>query len=445
MAQDHSRRSPGLGRLYLVPIMMSPQVTAAIIAASIGLLTLIGTVITQIIGFRSTKANTASQIEATHDDTADTLGQQREQLDKTLKAQRDQLDRTLKAQRDQLDTTLIEQRKQLDRTLAEQRTRTLNERFATAAEQLGSDKPAVRLAGVYAMAGLADDWEESQQTCVDVLCAYLRMPYEPDPGQDAPEPERLAFRADREVRHTVIRVITAHLKGDAAVSWQGLNFDFTGVVFDGGDFSDAEFSVGTVRFDGARFSDGQVRFSRAEFSGGRVSFHGARFSGSLVRFAGVRFSGSTVDFSDAEFSRGQVMFDGATFSDGRVHFSNAEFSGSTVDFNDAQFGGSSVDFLFARFSGGTVDFGGAEFAAGTVDFIVAEFSGGRVDFSMAQFSGGTVDFTDPGDWSFPPAFPRKGTPPPGVKLPSEGRSIPGLAAVRRRRASPGRRRRPGGT
>ena len=32
---------------------------------------------------------------------------------------------------------LEEQRKQLDRTLAEQRTRTLNERFATAAGQLG--------------------------------------------------------------------------------------------------------------------------------------------------------------------------------------------------------------------------------------------------------------------------------------------------------------------
>ena len=87
-----------------------------------------------------------------------------------------------------------EQRKQLDRTLAEQRTRTLNERFATAAGQLGSDKPpAVRLAGVYAMAGLADDWPENRQTCVDVLCAYLRMPYEPDPGDEAPGPERLAL------------------------------------------------------------------------------------------------------------------------------------------------------------------------------------------------------------------------------------------------------------
>src|SRR5215475_13418560 len=65
---------------------------------------------------------------------------------------------------------LAEQRHELDRTL--------NERFATAAGQLGDDKrPAVRLAGVYAMAGLADDWPENRQTCVDILCAYLRLPY----------------------------------------------------------------------------------------------------------------------------------------------------------------------------------------------------------------------------------------------------------------------------
>jgi hypothetical protein len=112
------------------------------------------------------------------------------------------------------------------------------------------------------MAGLADDWEEKRQTCVDVLCAYLRMPYESDPGPDASDQQRLAFEAAREVRHTVIRVITAHLQEQAAVSWQGLNFDFTGVVFDGGDFAGAQFSGGTVWFRSARFSGG-VSFTGA--------------------------------------------------------------------------------------------------------------------------------------------------------------------------------------
>ena len=38
------------------------------------------------------------------------------------------------------------------------------------------------------MAGLADDWPENRQTCVDVLCAYLRLPYDPDPGTALPRP-----------------------------------------------------------------------------------------------------------------------------------------------------------------------------------------------------------------------------------------------------------------
>ena len=65
------------------------------------------------------------------------------------------------------------------------RTRVFNERFTAIAAQLGDAQPAVRLAGVHAMAGLADDWKQNRQTCVDVLCAYLRLPYDPDPGDDA--------------------------------------------------------------------------------------------------------------------------------------------------------------------------------------------------------------------------------------------------------------------
>jgi len=374
---------------------MNPQVVAATIAASVSVLTLIGTLAAQYLGRRATS-------------------------------------------------------RQLDRTLAEQRTRTLNERFATAAEQLGSDKPAVRLAGVYAMAGLADDWEEDRRTCVDVLCAYLRMPYEPDPGQDAGEPERLAFRASREVRHTVIRVIAAHLKDGAAVSWQGLNFDFTGVVFDGGDFSEAEFSGGTVDFSHAEFSGGEVHFddakfsgsvvdfddakftgsevpfSFAEFSGGTVDFSGANFSGGEVHFDGANFSGGEVDFDGANFSGGEVDFDGANFSGGEVHFDDAKFTGSEVHFTLAKFSGSkvhfghaplSVDSRGAEFSGGEVRFTFAKFTGGEVGFSRAKFTGGEVDFSSAKFTGGTVDFSRPGDWSFPPAFPWTDTPPPGVKLP----------------------------
>ena len=73
-------------------------------------------------------------------------------------------------------------------------TGVFNERFTAITAQLGHDQPALRLAGVHAMAGLADDWPENRQTCVDALCAYLRMPYERDPGQDAPAPNGLPSR-----------------------------------------------------------------------------------------------------------------------------------------------------------------------------------------------------------------------------------------------------------
>lgn len=124
---------------------MSPEVTAAIIAGSVSVFTLIVTLAAQYFSRRVTSRDTK-------DASNQQLTEQREQLDRSFEEQRKRLDRTLEAQSDQLD-----------RTLTEQRTRTLNERFATAAEQLGSDKPAVRLAGVYAMAGLADDWGENQE------------------------------------------------------------------------------------------------------------------------------------------------------------------------------------------------------------------------------------------------------------------------------------------
>jgi uncharacterized protein YjbI with pentapeptide repeats len=339
---------------------MDPTVVAAWIAAGVSFLTLIGTLVAQYLGFRATSRD----------------------AEKTAEEQRKQLDRTLAEQRDQLDKTLKAQSEQLNRTLVEQRTRTLNERFATVSDQLGSDKPPeVRLAGVYAMAGLADDWEENRQVCVNVLCAYLRMPYEPDPGEDSPASERLAFRSSREVRHTVIRVITAHLKDGAPVSWQGLNFDFTGVVFDGGDFSGACFSGGTVSFRSAQFSSGLVDFTFARFSGGKVDFQGAEFSGGIA------------------------LFDYARFSGGMVRFSGVRFSGGTVAFSQARFSGGWVEFMAARFSGGTISFG------------AAQFSGGTINFGLAQFSGGTVDFSYAGNWSSPPKFPWTDTPPPGVKLP----------------------------
>ncbi|MEV1060114.1 hypothetical protein AB0I92_22920 [Micromonospora chalcea] len=266
--------------------------------------------------------------------------------------------------------------------------RLFNERFTKASEQLGSEKAAVRLAGVYAMAGLADDWREGRQTCIDVLCAYLRMPYTPPsdtsnaalarannqvPNVDV-DAGRTA-REEREVRHTVIRLISRHLRlaEDDATSWSGYDFDFTGAVFDGGNFSDARFAGGQVSFVGALFAVGEMSFVEAVFAGGRVSFDRAMFAGAGVDFGGARFSGARVSFVGAVFSGGAVSFDTAEFARGRVHFVRAEFSGGAVSFDGTEF------------SGGSVHFAGAEFRGAAVSFYNSMFRGGRVSFQRAAF------------------------------------------------------------
>lgn len=221
-------------------------------------------------------------------------------------------------------------------------TKLFNERFGNAADQLSSDKLPARLAGVYAMAGLADDWPAGQQTCIDVLCAYLRMPYTPPSSED-----ESAAHEERLVRHTIIWLITSHLIPDARVSWQGRTFDFTGAVFDGGTFDGAVFSGGEVSFRNARFV-GDVRFFGTVFSGGRVTFQGAEFLSGEVTFVNARFAGADVSFDIADFRGANVSFGRRSLSDGTV------FSGGVVSFHGAKFTSGKVSFVGAAFKGGQV-------------------------------------------------------------------------------------------
>ncbi|GIG57419.1 hypothetical protein Lfu02_17910 [Longispora fulva] len=249
--------------------------------------------------------------------------------------------------------------------------RLFNERFAKASEQLGSDKAAVRLSGVYAMAGLADDWPAGRQTCVDVLCAYIRMPYATPLDDDHPdgEDDRAAWvkqqhwaRGERQVRHTVIRVIAEHLRERARVSWRGHDFDFTEAVFDGGELH------------------------RVVFAAGRVSFRGARFVAGRTTFVGSRFDGANVDFTGATVSGGKVAMNDAVFAAGRVAFPTADFSGGVLHFGKAVFDGAEVIFNGATFGAGEVNFDGAEFRSGVVRFERAVFAT-PLDLGAATVTG----------------------------------------------------------
>ncbi|MFE5688219.1 pentapeptide repeat-containing protein [Streptomyces sp. NPDC056512] len=289
-------------------------------------------------------------------------------------------------------------------------TRLHTERFTTAVSQLGEESAAVRLGGVHALAGLANDapTRELRQTCIDVLCAYIRLPYtaEADLPQDDAD-ARHAYLSLREVRRTVIRLIRDQLRLpiEDPHSWQGHDLDFTGVTFDGGDFTGSRFSGGSVTFTGATFSRG-FSFANAAFSGGTVEFVNSTFSGHIITFVGAVFSGGTVYFSNSVVSGGMLTFHQAVFSGSRVIFTGADFSGGTVNFSHATFSGGIADFAGTTLSGATVRFAranfsncatsflAARFSGSTVDFTGAKFSGGRVQFAGATFSGGTVDFAD---------------------------------------------------
>lgn len=224
--------------------------------------------------------------------------------------------------------------------------RLFTDRFQAAAEHLGHDQPAVRLAGVHSMARLADDRSDQRQTCIDVLCAYLRLP-PPAPARSASEQATGNESAyppttplgEIEVRQTIVRLITQHLRIDPAdptqVSWQGQNFDFTGATFDAGTF---DFSLTT-------FPSGRVSFDRAAFSGAKVNFSSTEFTGAIVSFDEAEFSGSPVLFYEADFTGGRVRFDKAVFSGGAVRFGAAALPKEVVSFSQAQFSRDVVDVI----------------------------------------------------------------------------------------------------
>lgn len=198
-------------------------------------------------------------------------------------------------------------------TLKHQRVQQFNERFSTAAELIGHQQAATRLAGLYALAGLADDWKEHQQTCIHALCSYLRLPYESDPA--SPDYRR----GEQEVRRTTIRIIRDHLREDFdTVSWARNNFSFEGAVFESGDLTGARFTGGNVSFHGTHFVSGVFHFNNVHFDGAHVWFTNACFDGADVHFNG------------AQFLSGKVIFDGAKRSKGNVSFDNANINDSVV-------------------------------------------------------------------------------------------------------------------
>ena len=144
-----------------------------------------------------------------------------------------------------------------DRDATERR---ITELYTKAVEQLGNDKAPVRLGGLYALERLAQDNPAHRQTIVNVICAYLRMPFSPtapaskpepeateDPGEPAAETETRTdgigdtWQQERQVRLTAQRILAEHLRDDRPKDqrstdppsprfWPGIRLDLAGAT-----------------------------------------------------------------------------------------------------------------------------------------------------------------------------------------------------------------------
>lgn len=115
------------------------------------------------------------------------------------------------------------------------RERHLRERYTTCAEQLGHENSAIRLAGIYALASLADDWhglgkDSERQVCIDLLCAYLRSRRRPaaSAGVFTGNETRSTDQSEEEqVRTAIIGVIRARTSTMDGL-WTECHFDLSG-------------------------------------------------------------------------------------------------------------------------------------------------------------------------------------------------------------------------
>lgn len=331
------------------------------------------------------------------------------------------------------------------------------ERFGEAAKQLGDEDPAVRLAGVYAMASAADESSVSgfRQQCVDVLCGYLRMPHEidkaraglversrkytPKDDEDFESTDTFRFRYnDDEVRRSIVRVLAEHLQPDASVSWSDCRIDLVGATLVSANFSNCTFNeralfseavfVGETFFNGTQFRKnavfvaakflGTTNFTHRELDGTNPTvFHqSAAFEGSVfesfVAFVGTQFHGP-VTFSRRlrpgaapNVPKRQTRFMGGLYWKNVQFADRVEFESAIVDRNfhciTTTFE-STMSFSDSRVAGFYMD--GTQFKAETT-FLGCAFTGTtrfeKVNFEVgANLSGSTfAGETEFGPWNY---------------------------------------------
>ncbi|WP_207843881.1 pentapeptide repeat-containing protein [Williamsia soli] len=325
------------------------------------------------------------------------------------------------------------------------RTSNRQDRFTAIGTQLADKSAAVRIAGVYAMEALVDDWLKPRpipwtwyltkptvtwntkgrtktrnhlaqrstgqaQACINVLCAYLRLP----PIKDGSKQTRIYdFTAglaaktppvDLHVRQSIVRTIAAHLTDKApGEQWSHLDFDlsgarlydakFAGSHFRGtANFQQVQFYGESTSFGGAQFHGKNTSFSQAEFHSDRTSFGRAHFYSELTTFFRTQFHGWTTSFSQTAFHGKRTSFSQAEFRSKSTSFTNAQFSGEQTTFKEAQFHRGRASFNQARFCCTRTLFDQVQFRGERTSFNQSQFRGERTSFKRAQFHSQATTF-----------------------------------------------------
>ena len=144
--------------------------------------------------------------------------------------------------------------------------RRITELYTKAADQLGADKAAVRLAGLYALERLGQSTDSQRETIGNLICAYLRMPHEtPDASRQGSEAELARYRElveEQQVRRTALSILVRHCAQEGVDHWEELRIDLAGANLANADLAGAQFdnaNLSGVNLGMANLAGAQLR------------------------------------------------------------------------------------------------------------------------------------------------------------------------------------------
>ena len=132
------------------------------------------------------------------------------------------------------------------RALEVSREGQITDRFSKAIEQLGSEKLQIRLGGIYALEGIANESAELHWPIVEVLCTYVRVnaPVKPQksPQKNQAATTRARLDADIHPAADIQAILTVLGRRDQRNEKEGQDIDLSNTDIRGADLRGANFS-----------------------------------------------------------------------------------------------------------------------------------------------------------------------------------------------------------